>query len=101
MRAKPELENASRSGNGKIVLLHFYKSRGRSVIIVGQFQSKPVGFMFQMTAERHIDWHVREGKNPDREDSQWQRGEISRDVESPGFLKSRNDGTSEQIRHVE
>ena len=32
MRAKPELENWPWSRDSKIVLLHFYKGHGRSVI---------------------------------------------------------------------
>jgi hypothetical protein len=51
------------------------------MIMVCQPQSKSVGLVFQMTAERHRHRQARNGNNLDQENSQGQRGKIRQGVE--------------------
>jgi hypothetical protein len=43
------------------LLHHFHKGRRCRVVVVGQFQPEPVGFVFRVAAESHADRLVGEG----------------------------------------
>src|SRR4051794_16004200 len=78
MRVKPEREKGPWSRHAQTPLHQFYKGSRGGVVLVSEFQAKPVGLMLEVPAERHVNRLVHKAKKTEGEHTQRQRGKIRR-----------------------
>jgi hypothetical protein len=55
MRVKPDREQNPWSRHVQTLLHKFYKGSRGGVVLVGEFQAKPVGLMLEVPPERHVN----------------------------------------------
>ena len=92
MAGPPKFIHRTGTGNAQIFDLQLHLGCGGGVIITGNLQSKPVGFVFLVPRKREDAGTQREMANAEEEENQRPGSDIRNAVETELFLEATDQG---------